>query len=77
MAGGGADRGRATLCARFRRGWLDEPPEFSGDMWHDWTSEKHEQFGERWTEVQAVLADLRSHGVFLLDVSPNNIAFRF
>ncbi|MBI4623026.1 MAG: hypothetical protein HY736_07375 [Verrucomicrobia bacterium] len=55
---------------------LDEPPEFSEEVWQDWESEKREQFEGRWPEVQAVLAELRTHGVFMLDVTPTNIAFR-
>jgi len=60
----------------FAGAWLDKPPEFSEEVWQEWESEKREQFEERWTEVQAVLAELRTHGVFMLDVSPTNIAFR-
>lgn len=60
----------------FAGAWLDEPPEFTDEAWADWAAEKEELFGDRWREVQAVLAALRSHGVFMLDVSPANIAFR-
>jgi hypothetical protein len=60
----------------FAGAYLDEPPEFTEETWADWTTEKEEQFGDRWREVQAVLAVLRSHGVTMVDVSPSNIAFR-
>lgn len=59
----------------FAATWLDEPPEFPEDAWHE-SLEKREQFGERWPEVQRVLAVLRSYGLFMFDVSPTNIAFR-
>ncbi len=59
----------------FAGAWLDEPPEFSVELWRDWEREKLGQFGARWPEVQAVLAELRALGVAMLDVSPSNIAF--
>lgn len=70
-----------TVVARpfvldFAGAWLDRPPEFSPEAWTDWEEEKRELFGERWDEVQRVLAELRTHGVFMLDVSPVNVAFR-
>lgn len=70
-----------TVVARpfvldFAGAWLDRPPEFSPEAWADWEEEKTELFGGRWSEVQRVLAELRTHGVFMLDVSPVNVAFR-
>ncbi|MBI5771838.1 MAG: hypothetical protein HZA93_28965 [Verrucomicrobia bacterium] len=68
-----------TIVARpfvldFAATWLDEPPDFPQDEWQE-SLEKREQFGERWPEVQQVLAVLRSHGLFMFDLSPTNIAF--
>jgi len=37
--------------------------------------EKREQFGDRWPAVQAILRRLQGSGVFLADVTPNNIRF--
>ena len=54
---------------------LDAPPEFSEDIWADWEWEKREQFGAHWPRVQAVMAAFAELGIYLLDVSPSNIAF--
>ncbi len=55
---------------------LDFPREFPDDVWTRWLEEKQEQFGERWPVVQQVLAAFESLDIYLLDVSPRNIAFR-
>lgn len=71
-----------TIVARpfvldFAGAWLDTQPEFSAEAWRYWEDEKLEQFGvERWREVLAVLALLRTYGVYMHDVTPTNVAFR-
>jgi len=71
-----------TIVARpfvldFAGAWLDQAPEFSPEAWAYWEEEKVEQFGtERWREVLAVLALLRTYGIFMHDVTPTNVAFR-
>jgi hypothetical protein len=59
----------------FGGAFLDTPPEFSEEVLAEWQAEKHEQFGSRWPEVQAILRDLQSYGIFLIDVNPGNISF--
>lgn len=59
----------------FAGAWMDKPPTFPPEVWGDWETEKLDQFGDRWKEVKHVLAVLQSHGIFLLDVSPANVAF--
>jgi hypothetical protein len=59
----------------FAGAWLDAPPEFPDETWAEWESEKVEQFGPRWPTVQAVLAELESLDIHMIDVSPSNIAF--
>jgi hypothetical protein len=39
----------------FAGAYLDEPPDFSEEVMADWHTEKQEQFGPRWAEVQAIL----------------------
>lgn len=41
----------------------------------EWRAEKVEQFGDRWSEVQAILGVLQSYGIHMIDVSPGNISF--
>ncbi len=55
---------------------LDKRPEFPEEVWADWEADKPEQFGERWPAVQAVLDAFEELGVYLMDVSPSNIAFQ-
>ena len=59
----------------FAAAYLDVRPEFPADVWADWESGKREQFEGRWPDVQKVLAAFEALGIYLLDVSPSNIAF--
>ncbi len=59
----------------FAGAYLDRAPDFSEEVMADWRADKVEQFGKRWGEVQAILAILETHGVFMEDVHPGNIAF--
>lgn len=54
---------------------LDARPEFPEEVWADWEAEKREQFEGRWPRVQRVLDAFEAFGIYLLDVSPANIAF--
>jgi hypothetical protein len=57
----------------FANAWVDELPEFTPDPYGD--EERRERFGDRWPIVQRAIDTLRSHGIFMLDISPGNIAF--
>jgi hypothetical protein len=59
----------------FAGAYLDQPPDFSEEVLADWRTEKQEQFGERWPEVQAILTALEGYGVFMVDVHPGNVSF--
>jgi hypothetical protein len=59
----------------FAGAYLDAPPHFSEEIWADWEAAKSDQFEERWLKVRAVLAALEEWGVYMVDVSPSNIAF--
>jgi hypothetical protein len=59
----------------FAGAYLDTRPEFSAEVWADWETEKREQFERRWPVVERVVAAFEEIGVYLLDVSPGNIAF--
>jgi hypothetical protein len=56
---------------------LDARPEFSVEIWADWEAEKREQFEERWPTVVKIMTAFEQLGVYLLDVSPANIAFAY
>ena len=59
----------------FAGAYVGAPPEFSEEIWAGWEAEKREQFGARWTAVCAVMNAFEELGIFLVDVSPSNIAF--
>jgi hypothetical protein len=59
----------------FAGAYLDKRPEFSADVWADWETEKREQFEGRWATVQKVMDAFEGLGIYLMDVTPNNIGF--
>ena len=59
----------------FAGAYLDAAPDFPDEIWAEWESGKREQFGVRWPKIQAVLAALEALDVYMVDVSPGNIAF--
>jgi hypothetical protein len=59
----------------FAGAYLDKRPAFSDEIWGEWESQKREQFGDRWKTVQAVINALEGLGIYLVDVTPANIAF--
>jgi hypothetical protein len=58
----------------FAGAYVGARPVFPEEIWVEWEAEKREQFGVRWREVQAVLSAFEDLGVYLVDVSPSNIA---
>jgi hypothetical protein len=69
------DRCHPPVRPRFCRRPLDQAQEFSEAAWADWRADKAEQFGDQWPEVQAILRELESYGIYMEDVSPGNISF--
>ena len=59
----------------FAGAYLNQPPQFSDEIWSEWEAEKRDQFENRWPEVQAVLSALEAMDIYMVDVSPSNIAF--
>jgi len=59
----------------FGAGYLDYRPEFSEEVWADWEEKTRERFGARWTIVKDILEEFEELGIFLLDPTPENIAF--
>ena len=41
----------------------------------DWRAGKLEQFGDRWHEVELILAVMKTYGIFIIDVNSTNIVF--
>ena len=59
----------------FAGAYLDHEPQFSDEIWSEWEAEKRDQIESRWPEVQAVLGALEAMDIYMVDVSPSNIAF--
>lgn len=59
----------------FAGAYLDTAPEFPIDIMEDRHARWAEDFGGRWPKVQRIMAEFRTHGIFLLDPSPGNIGF--
>jgi len=59
----------------FAGAYLDAPPAFSDEIWTEWEVDKRDQFDLHWPKAQAVLAALEEMGIYMVDVSPSNIAF--
>jgi hypothetical protein len=58
----------------FAGAYLDALPDFPDEIWQEWEAEKSEQFDIRWPKVRAVLAALEEWDIYMVDVSPSNIA---
>src|SRR6266568_7761722 len=59
----------------FAGAYLDARPEFPADVWADWEADLRERFDTRWPDVRRILDAFEELGIYLLDVSPSNIAF--
>lgn len=59
----------------FAGAYLDTAPEFPDEVWQQWEAEKIDQFGTHWFSVRKVLAALEEWDIYMVDVSPSNIAF--
>jgi hypothetical protein len=59
----------------FAGAYLDFAPEFSDEIWQDWTRKNEEQFGANWPTAQIILDDLKDLGILMHDPSPSNIRF--
>ena len=59
----------------FAGAYLDARPDFPDEVWAEWEAGKRELFDARWPEVQKVLTALEEFKIFMVDVSPSNVAF--
>ena len=59
----------------FAGAYLDAPPDFPEQIWAEWRVGKQEQFEARWRTVEKILAALEELDIYMVDVSPSNIAF--
>jgi hypothetical protein len=66
---------RPPFVLDFAGAYPDEMPDYSNEVWDEWEADKREQFAANWPEVRLVLATLERYGIFISDVTPNNIRF--
>lgn len=66
---------RRPFVLDFAGAYLDSRPTFTPEIWAEWEAGKREQFDARWPIVQNILAALEELDIFMVDVSPTNIAF--
>lgn len=59
----------------FAGAYLGRRPEFSEEIWAEWQAQKREQFGSRWRTVERVMNVFEDLGIYLVDVTPTNLAF--
>ena len=59
----------------FASAHLDQRPDFPEEIWQEWEREKREQFEDRWPTVAAIMDEFENLGIYLMDITPNNIGF--
>ncbi len=60
----------------FASAWLDRAPDFPQEVVDEWHERLRESFGERFSDVMAVLEALAEEaGVYMLDIHPHNVKF--
>ncbi len=61
----------------FGKVYLDQPPAYFQDkaLMKNWLEECRGLFGRNWPEVQSLLYQLRSFGIYYVDPKPANIRF--
>jgi hypothetical protein len=60
----------------FASAYLDARPDFSPEVLADRAAENAELFGQRWPEVELIIAAFERYGIYLVDVHPGNIKFQ-
>ena len=63
------------FCLDFGGAYLDQPPDYSPEVWDDWEDMKSMAFEDNWPHVKKILSTLQTMGIFVADVNPANIKF--
>lgn len=62
----------------FAGAYLDKAPDYPDEVLEEWEEDKREQFGDdRWEIVRSIMSGFRRFGIYLADVKPGNIMFRY
>lgn len=69
---------RSPYLLDFASAYLDEPPDFTAEALEDWQQGLREKFDERLEDVVMALEILkRKGGIYLFDVHPKNLKFKW
>ena len=63
------------FCLDFGGAYLDQPPDYSPEVWADWEAQKSEDFEDNWPAVKTILSEFKTYGIYIADVNPGNIKF--
>lgn len=63
------------FCLDFGGAYLDQPPDYSPEVWEDWRAMKSEAFEDNWPTVERIIEEFKTYGIFIADVNPGNIRF--
>ena len=63
------------FCLDFGGAYLDQPPDYSPEVWADWREMKAEAFEDNWPAVETILNEFKTYGIYIADVNPGNIKF--
>ncbi|QDV81820.1 hypothetical protein [Planctomycetes bacterium TBK1r] len=64
------------FCLDFGGAYLDQPPDYTPEVWRDWREQKSEDFEDDWPAVLEILGEFESFGIYIADVNPGNIRFQ-
>ncbi len=59
----------------YAKAYVDRPPDFSPEVLRDWRVDAAELFENDWDEVESLLDELNTIGIFYYDAKPGNIRF--
>ena len=59
----------------FGGAYLDQPPDYTPEVWEDWREQKSQDFEDHWPAVEDILAKFRTYGIYIADINPGNIRF--
>ncbi len=60
----------------FAGAFLNRPPSFPENVMLECERENRNRFGPRWNAVEDLIRAFQELDIYLLDISPNNVAFR-
>ncbi len=59
----------------FGKAHLDQCTDFPPEVMEDWEVEGRDMFGNRWDDVEQIIAELKRFGIYYYDAKPGNINF--